>query len=119
MGAVLWATTHIEQEALSVLFGWLWLDSATAVHNIRDRQSHVDHREVNRIDSCIGLDSISIIRVVSPKATPGKLLWERIVSDYIVAPPSRRLSLRQAQGRLGASRPRSRRARGAPQISTK
>jgi len=79
VGVVLWATTQIEQEALSVLFGWLWVDSATAVHNIRDRQSHVSHREVNRIRSCIGLDSFSIITVVSHKARPGKLLWERTV----------------------------------------
>ena len=47
---------------------------AAAVHNIKDRQSQVSHREVNRIRSCIGLDSLSIIRDVSPKAMPGKLL---------------------------------------------
>jgi hypothetical protein len=33
------------------------VDSTTAVHNIRDRQSHVSHRTANRIRSCIGLDS--------------------------------------------------------------
>ena len=56
VGAVLWATTQIEQAADSVVFGWLWVDSATAVHNIRDRQSHANHRKVNRIHSCIGPD---------------------------------------------------------------
>jgi len=73
---VLWATTQIEQEALSVLLGWLWVDSATAVHNIRDRQSQVNHREVSRIRSRIGLDSLPIITVALPYTTPGKLLWE-------------------------------------------
>ncbi len=78
VGVELWATTQIEQEADSVLFGWLWVDSATAAHNIRDRQSHVSHRE-KRIRSCIGLDSLSIIRDVAPKAIPDKLLWGRSV----------------------------------------
>jgi len=57
VGVVVWATTQIEQDAASVLLGWLWVDSATAVHNIRDRQSHANHRKVNRMRSCIGLDS--------------------------------------------------------------
>lgn len=58
VGAVLWATTQMEQELDSVLFGWLWVDSTTAVHNIKDRQSHVNHRPVNRMRSCIRLDSL-------------------------------------------------------------
>ena len=62
-GAVLCAITHMEQEIASVLFGWLWVDSATAVHNIKDRQTHVNHRSVNRIRSCIGLDSYQRITV--------------------------------------------------------
>jgi putative AlgH/UPF0301 family transcriptional regulator len=57
VGVVVWATTQIEQEFDSVWLGWLWVDSATAVHNIRDRQSHANHRKVNRMRSCIGLDS--------------------------------------------------------------
>jgi hypothetical protein len=40
------------------LFGWLWVDSASAVHNIKDRQTHASHRPVNRMCSCIGLDSL-------------------------------------------------------------
>jgi putative AlgH/UPF0301 family transcriptional regulator len=58
VGAVLWAATQMEQEADSVWLGWLWVDSTTAVHNIKDRQSHVNHRPVNRMRSCIGLDSL-------------------------------------------------------------
>ena len=49
VGAVLCATAQIEQEADSVLLGWLWVDSTTAVHNIKDRQSHTNHRELDRI----------------------------------------------------------------------
>jgi hypothetical protein len=47
----------MEQEMDSDWFGWVWVDSTTAVHNIRDRQSHVNHRTANRIRSCIGIDS--------------------------------------------------------------
>jgi hypothetical protein len=72
---VLCATTQIEQEADSVLFGWLWVDSTTAVHNIKDRQSHANHREVNRIRSCTGLDSFYPITVALHKAMRGKLVW--------------------------------------------
>jgi hypothetical protein len=58
------------------LFGWVWVDSTTAVHNIKDRQSHVNHREVSRIRSCIGLDSFYPITVALHKAMLGKLVWE-------------------------------------------
>jgi len=58
VGAVLWAATQMEQDADSVLFGWLWVDSATAVHNIKDRQSQANHRKVNRMRSCIGPDFV-------------------------------------------------------------
>jgi len=78
-GTVLCATTQIEQEADSVLFGWLWVDSATAVHNIRDRQSHVNHRRVNRIRSCIGLDTFYSITVALHKQMLDKLLWSRLL----------------------------------------
>jgi hypothetical protein len=87
VGVVLWATTQMEQEALSVLFGWLWVDSATAVHNIKDRQSQVSHREVNRIRSCIGLDSFQLISVVSPTQCPASYY-----GNGLVATASRRLS---------------------------
>ncbi len=43
VGALLCATTQIEQGVDCVL-GWLWVDSSTAVHNIRDRQIHANHR---------------------------------------------------------------------------
>ncbi len=74
VGVVVWATTQIEQELDSVWFGWLWVDSTTAAHNIRDRQSHVNHRKVNRVRSCIGLNSFKLISVVPRKAMPEKLL---------------------------------------------
>lgn len=73
---MLCATTQIEQEADSDLFGWVWVDSAMAAHNIRDRQSHVNHREVSRIRSCIGLDSFYLITVALHKAMRNQLLWE-------------------------------------------
>jgi len=53
-GVVLCATAQIEQEADPVLTGWLCVDSATAVHNIKDRQSQVSHRDEIRICSCMG-----------------------------------------------------------------
>ena len=74
VGALLCATTQIEQAADSVLFAWLWVDSTAAVHNIKDRQSHANHRKESRIRSCIGLDSFQRITVASYKAMPGKLL---------------------------------------------
>jgi hypothetical protein len=49
-GLALCATTQIEQEAASVLVGWLWVDSAATVHNIRDRQTHADHRIHTRMN---------------------------------------------------------------------
>jgi hypothetical protein len=51
---VLWAATQIEQDADSVWFGWLCVDSATAVHNIKDRQSHANHRNESRIVPAMG-----------------------------------------------------------------
>jgi len=49
-GLALCAATQIEQEADSVRVAWLWVDSAAAVQNIRDRQSHADHRNHRRIN---------------------------------------------------------------------
>jgi len=49
-GLALCAATQIEQEEDSVRLGWLWVDSAATVHNIRDRQSQADHRTQTRID---------------------------------------------------------------------
>lgn len=48
-GLALCATTQIEQEALSVRVEWLWADSATAIHNIKDRQSQAGHLTQRRI----------------------------------------------------------------------
>jgi hypothetical protein len=48
-GLALCAATQIKQDAESVWFGWLWVDSAATVHNIRDRQSQADHRTHTRI----------------------------------------------------------------------
>jgi hypothetical protein len=51
VGRVLCAATQIEQEAASVWFGWLWVDSAAAVQTISDRQIHADHLNHNRMIS--------------------------------------------------------------------
>lgn len=48
VGLAVCAARQIEQEAASVLLGWLWVDSAAAVHSIRDRQSHTDQRTQKR-----------------------------------------------------------------------
>ena len=48
-GLALCAATQIKQDAESVWFGWLWVDSAATIHNIRDRQSQADHRTQTRI----------------------------------------------------------------------
>ncbi len=49
VGLVLCATAQMEQEVLSVCLGWLWADSNAAIHNIRDRHNHTDHRIRSRI----------------------------------------------------------------------
>jgi hypothetical protein len=59
-GLALCAATQIEQEADSVRVGWLWVDSAATVHNIKDRPSQADHRTHKRINypgrlSCFGI----------------------------------------------------------------
>ena len=51
-GVELWATMQIVQELLSDCRAWLWVDSASAVQNIRDRHNHVNHLAVERIRSC-------------------------------------------------------------------
>jgi hypothetical protein len=78
-GLAVCATTQMEQEDDSVWLGWLWVDSAAAVHNMRDRQSHADHRPQKRIVRvlCIpasGLDSLEFIKVTSYHATCSTLL---------------------------------------------
>src|SRR3984957_17104411 len=78
-GAVLCAATHMEQEIASVLFGWLWVDSATAVHNIKDRHTHVNHRRVKRMSSYIGLDSFYLITGALHNAMRDKLLWNGVL----------------------------------------
>lgn len=42
-GFAVCATTQIEHEAASVCVGWQWVDSAAAVHNISDSDSHAHH----------------------------------------------------------------------------
>jgi hypothetical protein len=69
------ATMQIEQEALSVWLGWLWVDSATAAHNMSERQNHVNHRPVNRMRSCIGIDSYQLTTVASRRAMLVTLVW--------------------------------------------
>ena len=49
VGLALCATTQIEQETASVRLGWLWVDSAATVHNIKDRHSQADHFPQKRI----------------------------------------------------------------------
>lgn len=55
VGLVLCAATQIEQAASDVRVGCLWVDSAVAVHNITDRQSHTDHRRAHRMRSRFGI----------------------------------------------------------------
>ena len=88
LGLALCASTQIEQEADSVRLGWVWTDSTAAVHNIKDRQSQVDHFTQVRIcgskadrdapraprNSCFGLDSFELILVIQSQAREGKLL---------------------------------------------
>jgi hypothetical protein len=51
VGLALCATMQIEQEAASVWFGWLWVDSTATVHNSKDSASPADHRTHRRIIS--------------------------------------------------------------------
>lgn len=74
VGAVLCATIQIEQEELSLWLGWLWVASATAAHSMSERQNHVSHRPVNRMRSCIGIDSHQLITVASRRAMPVTLV---------------------------------------------
>jgi len=73
-GVLLCATTQIEQGEFSDLLGWLWVDSATAVHSTKDRQSQASHRTVERMPPCNGLDSLQLITVVWRKAMSGRVL---------------------------------------------
>jgi hypothetical protein len=66
-GVVLCAATQIEQEEDSVLFAWLCVDSATAVHNIRDKHSHTTHREQAFMRSCMGPSSFRLYRLLCAK----------------------------------------------------
>ena len=66
-GAALWAATQIEQEAASVRLGWLWRDSAAAVHNISDRHSQADQRKRELIRSCNGIDALRLQRLYAAK----------------------------------------------------
>jgi hypothetical protein len=50
VGLELCAATQMEQEEACERLGWLWVDSAAAVHNIRDRQSQADHRNQRRMN---------------------------------------------------------------------
>jgi len=58
----------------------LWVDSAAAVQNTRDKQSHADHLTHKRMHfprktlSCFGIDSSELITVIHRKAMTGKLL---------------------------------------------
>jgi hypothetical protein len=55
----------------------LWVDSAAAVHNIRDRQSHADQRYSERMLSCIRIektDHLELTTDVCRHAIPDKLL---------------------------------------------
>jgi hypothetical protein len=58
----------------SVRFGWLWVDSAATVHNIRDRQSQADHRTQTRIVFPLWVRCLELITVIRNAATSDKLL---------------------------------------------
>jgi hypothetical protein len=53
-GLAVWATTQMEQEAASVWVGWTCVDSAAAVHSIRDSAIHAEHRIHKRIVKAVG-----------------------------------------------------------------
>jgi hypothetical protein len=73
-GRVVCAATQIEQDAGSVWPGWLWTVSTAAVHNIRDRQSHADHRIARHMFSRICIRLFKLITVIKHKAIPITLL---------------------------------------------
>ncbi len=74
-GRALCATTQMEQEALSVWVGWLWVDSAATVHSIRDRHSQADQRTQKRIGiPALGLECFQLITVIPAKAIMCRLL---------------------------------------------
>jgi hypothetical protein len=50
VGLELCAATQMEQDEACARLGWLWVDSAAAVHNVRDRQSQADHLNQSRIN---------------------------------------------------------------------
>ncbi len=54
VGLELCAATQMEQEAACARLGWLWVDSAAAVQNIKDRQSQADHRNQRRMKFPLG-----------------------------------------------------------------
>jgi hypothetical protein len=62
----------MEQGALAVWLEWLCVDSASAVHNINDRQSHVNHRAVKRMRFCMGR-LVQLITVLARKAMVSNL----------------------------------------------
>lgn len=82
-GLALCAATQIEQDEASLWLGWLWVDSAAAVQNIKDTHSQADHRTHKRIaspvttcgDSFPASDRLSpAYNVIRPMAIPGTLL---------------------------------------------
>jgi hypothetical protein len=50
------ATAQMEQDAVPFWLGWLWVDSAAAAHNSRDKQNNANDRVQNRISSYFGRD---------------------------------------------------------------
>jgi hypothetical protein len=92
-GAALCAATQIEQEAASVWLGWLWRDSAAAVHNISDRHSQADQRRRERIRSCIGIDALRVQRLYAPKQRETLYYSEPNVSVERSSPPGTKCKL--------------------------
>ena len=64
-GLALCATAQIEHDDDSVCVGWLWTDSAAAVHSIRDRQSHADQRITERTRSRIRIEKQCFLKVTT------------------------------------------------------
>jgi hypothetical protein len=75
-GLAVCAATQSEQVAASVWLGWLWVDSAAAVHNIRDRQSHTDQRTQMRIFR-LRIRLASAYNGYPPKSNIDVSLWTR------------------------------------------
>jgi hypothetical protein len=77
VGLALCAATQIEHEADSLCVGWLWVDSAATVHNIRDSDNQADHRTHKRIRFPVWeLDAFELTKVIHRVARAAQVTIE-------------------------------------------